>query len=132
MPGTPLSLLYRILLVDSYSDVQHAYFDEVHDLSHWGLLLLSFFVARISNGDENLWLHLMTATWETPIVEAIQKFLGEYLQKYPSIDIVVAPPSDRPDAAQRTTELLDSDLPSSFPNASWALVFGMGMKVIIS
>ncbi len=108
-----------MLLVNSHRDVQHGYFDEVHDLSHWGLLLLSYFVAQIVAGNDELWLHLMTATWDTPVAKAILDFLRTHLPHYPSQNIRVAPPSDRQDAAQRTTELPDSKLPPAFANASW-------------
>ena len=67
---TPQSLLHRILIADSADDVQHYHFDEFHDLSHWGISLLSY---RLHLLDERIELRIypITATRKTLLAEAI-------------------------------------------------------------
>ncbi len=59
--ASPQSLLHRILIADSANDVQHYQYDECHDLSHWGILLLSCNLHLLHEGIL-IWVYLVTAT----------------------------------------------------------------------
>ena len=73
---TPQSLLYRILIADSADDVQHYQFDEFHDLSHWGILLLSYLLHLLDERIE-LRIYRITATQDTLLAEAILRAAQE-------------------------------------------------------
>ncbi len=73
---TPQSLLYRILIADSADDVQHYQFDEFHDPSHWGTLLLSYLLHLLDERIE-LRIYLISPTPDALLAEAIRRAARE-------------------------------------------------------
>ena len=135
---TPQSLLHRILIADSANDVQHYQYDEFHDLSHWGILLLSYHLHLLHEGIL-IWVYLITATEDTALARAVlsaaqqRSVLGTItLGPEPPTRILVPSAADSSvriptlDDAQSwaspkdlTEELPDSRLPSNFYDLRW-------------
>ncbi len=135
---TPQSLLHRILIADSANDVQHYQYDEFHDLSHWGILLLSYHLHLLHEGIL-IWVYLITATKDTALARGVlsaaqqRGVLGTItLGPEPPTRILVSSAADSSvriptlDDAQSwaspkdlTEELPDSRLPSNFYDLRW-------------
>ncbi len=134
---TPQSLLRRILIADSADDVQHYQFDEIHDLSHWGILLLSYLLHLLDERIE-LRIYPITATPDTLLAEAILRAaqergrLGTIALGFQSDTREATsaahsfPRTPTSDGAQsytspsdRTEELPDSVLPTNFSDMKW-------------
>ena len=68
---TPLSLFNRLLEINSDSDVQHTFYDEIHDASHWSLLLLSCDLFRITKKNAKMKSVMKSATTSFLIIQYI-------------------------------------------------------------